>query len=82
MPRTLNEHGDVVYDVFRGSQRCAWGLTDAATARRWLRRLSGSSRDPTPTPPDVPDSDDGGGASVEDVAEDSSIPRRVWWNEA
>ena len=31
--------GAAVYDVYRGSRRVAWGLSDRAAAARWIQRL-------------------------------------------
>lgn len=67
--RAINQHGDHVYDVFHGADRRAWGLKDEATARRWLRRLSGGS------------DDTGGGEAAEESDDETFVPPRVWWNE-
>ena len=67
--RAINQHGDLVYDVFHGTERRAWGLKDAVTAQRWLRRLSGGSTEAVETEP---------AAESED---ETFVPPRVWWNE-
>ena len=67
--RAVNQHGDLVYDVFHGKERRAWGLKDAATAQRWMRRLSGDSLDTSGT------------ESTEETEDEAFVPPRVWWNE-
>ena len=93
--RPINELGDVVYDVYRGKRRHAWGLTDRVAADRWIARLS-SSRARTPTVKALeldPVRDatgaavDSGGTEAAGERDDSPTelepfpPRRVWWNE-
>ena len=68
VPRKVNDRGDVVYDVFQGDQRRAWGLKDRATAQRWAARLAGT--DVTLEEP------------TEGDETPTIVPRRVWWNEA
>jgi hypothetical protein len=71
--RPVNDRGDVVYDVYRGTERCVWGVTDQATAERWIARLAaaGDTRAPDVDAAKVGD-DRAGEAAV--------LPRRVWWN--
>jgi hypothetical protein len=76
--RPLNEFGDVVYDVYRGPERKAWGLKDQAAADRWVARLAAARRardlgleaDPADAPSQVD------GDTVEEFT-----PRRIWWND-
>ena len=35
--------GVLVYDVYRGKRRVAWGLKDRAAAERWISRLGGAT---------------------------------------
>ena len=80
VPREINQHGDLVYDVFHGDARRAWGIKDEATARRWLKRLSAGAPDtspPQPTASETESADD-----VADPADESYVPPRVWWNES
>ena len=83
--RPLNDFGDVVFDVYRGSQRLAWGLKDQAAADRWVARLA--ARGPLEfvgADPDLSDPDsasaEAGGSALEEAA--PAPPRRVWWNES
>ncbi|HET7771738.1 MAG TPA: hypothetical protein VFN74_23395 [Chloroflexota bacterium] len=71
--RPVNDHGDVVYDVYRGTERRAWGVTDRATAERWIARLAraGDTR-----APEI----DADRAGDDQAGEEAVIPRRVWWN--
>lgn len=69
--RPINEFGDVVYDVYLGTERLAWGLTDQAAADRWVARLAAGGRAGQPG-----DEDDGVLAGTTPFT-----PRRVWWNE-
>ena len=81
--RPLNELGDVVYDVYLGERRLAWGLKDQNAADRWVARLA--SRDPREllgvepelVDPDRVDEDDDG--LLEEAA--PFTPPRVWWND-
>ena len=66
------DRGDLVFDVYQGAQRRAWGLKDRETAERWLRRLA---------PPGDPVEDDPADHSDENESS-AVVPRRVWWNEA
>ena len=82
--RPLNEFGDVVYDVYRGSRRLAWGLKDQEAADRWVARLA--ARDPDDDVDGEPDLSD---AAAEVLGEDDGLleevtpftPSRVWWND-
>jgi hypothetical protein len=88
VPRPINEHGDLVYDVFFGATRRAWGLKDEDTARRWLKRLAPSAPPALLEPERAGDADDDAtdkpttGAPDEETDPESIVPRRVWWNEA
>ncbi|HEU5317676.1 MAG TPA: hypothetical protein VFX49_16305 [Chloroflexota bacterium] len=69
--RRAGERGDLVYDVYQGPQRRAWGLKDRETAERWRRRLAPPGDPVEDAPEPAPDEDASGMA-----------PRRVWWNDA
>ena len=71
--RPVNVHGDVVYDVYRGSARRVWGVTDQATAERWIARLAAAGDRWAPEPGAERSGDDRAG-------EEAVMPRRVWWN--
>ena len=82
MTRPLNDFGDVLYDVYRGSRRVAWGLKDQASADRWVARLA--RRDPDDFEGADPDLSDAEALGEEDGALQEAVPitpRRVWWNE-
>ena len=94
MPREINQHGDLVYDVFHGDARRAWGIKDEATARRWLKRLSAGAPGTTPPHPITNGSSSATPDNAEEPAEpvdpeepaepadESYVPPRVWWNES
>ena len=81
VPRTVNQHGDKVYDVFHGADRRVWGLKDEATARRWMKRLALGAPPVLLEPERTEDTDDLDDLEAADEAADDA-PRRVWWNEA
>ena len=82
VPREINERGDLVYDVFQGDARRAWGIKDEATAQRWLKRLSGRTAAPAPEQPTANGSGAGEPNNDADPADESYVPPRVWWNES
>jgi hypothetical protein len=84
--RAINQHGDALYDVYEGAARRAWGLKDEATAQRWLRRLSSTTRTAAARPRERADllgvTDEPTEADETEDADDSFVPPRVWWNES